>query len=146
MYAMLSFLKETRFEMCLLRGVPQCFESCSENYIRGLCNIPPSLFAVNENLAEWKWNFCNMQLSSNGKASAVFNLTLLLSTEAILFSDTHPVASAWACVRWSMCSESGRKTCTSAALDEKNAVKQVVAASAGAVLTVTSCSKGQRCK
>lgn len=37
--------------------------------------------------------------------------------------------------------------CTSAALDEKNAVKQVVVvAAAGAVLTVTSCFKGQCCK
>lgn len=40
--------------------------------------------------------------------------------------------------------------CTSAVLDEKNAVKQVVvvvaAAGAGAVLTVTSCFKGQGCK
>ena len=35
--------------------------------------------------------------------------------------------------------------CTSAALDERNAVKQVVVA-AVAVLTVTSCFKGQRCK
>lgn len=46
------FLKETSFEMCLLRGVPQCFESCSENYIRGLCNVLPAPFAVNENHAE----------------------------------------------------------------------------------------------
>lgn len=110
MYAMLSFLKETRFEMCLLRGVPHCFESCSENYIRGLCNTLTSVFAVNENLAQ----------SENG----IFVICLSLS----------------------MCSELGRKMCTSAALDVKNAVKQVVVASPGAVLTVTSCFKGQCCK
>lgn len=46
------FLKKPSFEMCLLRGVPQCFESCSENYIRSLCNVFPPLLAVNENHAE----------------------------------------------------------------------------------------------
>lgn len=40
----------------------------------------------------------------------------------------------------------GKNVHEQSVLDEKNAVKQVVVAGAGAVLTVTSCFKGQRCK
>ena len=86
-----------------------------------------------------------MQLSSNGEAAAVFNSTPPLSAQAIILSDMHP---APVIQTLSMCEvEHARKMCTSAALDDKNAVKQVaVVAAAGALLTVTSCFKGQRCK
>ncbi len=96
-----------------------------------------------------KMNFSNMRLSSNGEANAVFNLTPLLSTEVIILNDSAqpPPTSPLRNLNLSMCSQSGRKMCTSAALDEKNVVKQVVVvAAAGAVLTVTSCFKGQHCK
>lgn len=65
---MLSFLKETSFEMSLLLWVPQSFESCSENDINGVCNILPLLLTMHQSLV---FNVCPLLVIVTAPRSSV---------------------------------------------------------------------------
>lgn len=106
------FLKELTLRCVLCVGFPSALRHAQKNYIRGLCNTLPRcshLMKILKN--ENGFFFCEVRLSSCSKASAILDLTPLFSSEAVISSDAILPPHGQSL---SMCSKTGRKTCTDA--------------------------------